>query len=72
MAHVVEVGAVTYPPCHYRAYHVIWVTSIHLGRGRHLPQKPIFHITVQERMNDAALKYTPKAVWPHGTEIYVQ
>ncbi|KAI0953205.1 hypothetical protein AcW1_007484 [Taiwanofungus camphoratus] len=51
-------------------WHTSW--SIHLGRGRHLPQKPIFHITVQERMNDAALKYTPKAVWPHGTEIYVQ
>ncbi|EJF63499.1 hypothetical protein DICSQDRAFT_154002 [Dichomitus squalens LYAD-421 SS1] len=45
---------------------------IHLGRGRTLPDNPKFHITVKERMEDADLKYKPRAVWTAGTETYVQ
>ncbi|PIL22453.1 hypothetical protein GSI_15141 [Ganoderma sinense ZZ0214-1] len=45
---------------------------IHLGRGRDLPNKPKFHVTVKERMEDADLKYTPRAKWTAGTEIYVE
>ncbi|KAI1793368.1 hypothetical protein LXA43DRAFT_972022 [Ganoderma leucocontextum] len=44
---------------------------VHLGRGRDLPEKPKFHVTVKERMEDADLKYTPRARWTAGTETYV-
>ena len=47
------------------------VCRIHLGRGRQLPDAPKFHITVKQRMEDASLKYTPRAKWTAGTEIYV-
>ena len=46
---------------------------IHLGRGRQISDvKPKFHVSVKERMEDAALKYKPRAVWTAGTETYVQ
>jgi hypothetical protein len=44
-----------------------------LGRGRNIyVTNPKFHITVKDRMDDAKLKYTPKAVWKKGTEVYVE
>ncbi|KAF5340127.1 hypothetical protein D9758_013148 [Tetrapyrgos nigripes] len=49
-----------------------WQTSWgwNLGRGRAIVyNNPKFHKTVQERMNDASLKYTPKARWEKGTEV---
>ncbi|KZP18959.1 hypothetical protein FIBSPDRAFT_1045889 [Athelia psychrophila] len=56
-----------------------WVNkwSIHLGKGRKIPfcdknSGPRFHVSVKERMEDQKLKYKPKAVWPQGTEVYVQ
>ncbi|KAH8104644.1 hypothetical protein BXZ70DRAFT_601721 [Cristinia sonorae] len=46
--------------------------GIHLGKGRRIPDiDPKFHRSVQERMADDNLKYTPKAVWKKGTEQYV-
>ncbi|KAH9947605.1 hypothetical protein B0H21DRAFT_323664 [Amylocystis lapponica] len=51
-------------------WHNSW--SINFGRGRIIPEKqPKFHITVKERMGDQALKYTPRARWVHGSEVYV-
>ncbi|KAF8955953.1 hypothetical protein BDZ97DRAFT_1764234 [Flammula alnicola] len=46
--------------------------GIHLGRGREIvdPQ-PNFHVSVQKRIA-SPLKYTPKARWKAGTEIYLQ
>ncbi|KAF7987004.1 hypothetical protein HWV62_91 [Athelia sp. TMB] len=57
-----------------------WVNkwSIHLGKGRNIPccdgqgGGPKFHVSVKERMEDQALKYTPKAVWKKGSEVYVE
>ncbi|KAI0755060.1 hypothetical protein C8Q80DRAFT_407644 [Daedaleopsis nitida] len=52
-----------------------WVRKwwIHLGRGREIMDPaPKFHVTVQERMQDADLKYTPRAKWTAGSETYVQ
>ncbi|KAL4250658.1 hypothetical protein ABKN59_005360 [Abortiporus biennis] len=47
--------------------------SIHFGRARHIPDiKPNFHVSVKERINDAELKYKPRAVWKTGTESYVE
>lgn len=45
----------------------------HLGRGRQAPEdQPVrIHETVRERMQDPTLKYTPRATWKAGTEIYV-
>ncbi|KDQ62719.1 hypothetical protein JAAARDRAFT_171302 [Jaapia argillacea MUCL 33604] len=52
-------------------WHKTW--CFHLGRGRQIcAPHPNFHITVQERMQDKALKYSPKAVWKKGTETYVE
>ncbi|KIM40908.1 hypothetical protein M413DRAFT_445679 [Hebeloma cylindrosporum] len=50
-------------------WHRDW--NFHLGRGRTIvdPQ-PNFHITVKTRMT-SALKYTPKAKWKAGTEVYL-
>jgi uncharacterized protein (DUF2235 family) len=50
-------------------WHREW--SIHLGRGRKIvdPQ-PNFHATVMTRMQ-SPLKYTPKAKWKAGTQVYV-
>ncbi|KAH8987753.1 hypothetical protein EDB86DRAFT_2949235 [Lactarius hatsudake] len=50
-----------------------WVTGWgpHLGRGRDVPLKPLFHESVKTRMNDPKLKYKPRAVYAQGTESYV-
>ena len=46
---------------------------IHLGRGRQISDtKPKFHVSVRERMQDQNLKYTPRAKWTAGTELYVE
>jgi len=50
-------------------WHNSW--TINLGRGRLVYAKPKFHVTVKERMADKSLKYTPRARWTHGTEVYV-
>ncbi|KAF9485751.1 hypothetical protein BDN70DRAFT_870613 [Pholiota conissans] len=51
-------------------WHRNW--SFHLGRGRKIvdPQ-PKFHASVQTRIA-SSLKYTPKAKWKAGTEVYLQ
>ncbi|THH16718.1 hypothetical protein EW146_g3969 [Bondarzewia mesenterica] len=51
-----------------------WVDdwSIHLGRGRWVPDQPKFHESVKIRISDASLKYTPRARYAKGTEIYVK
>ncbi|KAJ7740261.1 hypothetical protein DFH07DRAFT_982833 [Mycena maculata] len=47
--------------------------GFHLGKGRVIPDaQPKFHHTVKERMANAALKYTPKAQWTKGNEVYVE
>ena len=47
--------------------------SLHLGRGRNIPSaRPQFHVTVRERMENAALKYKPAARWKTGCEVYVE
>jgi len=56
-------------------WHSSW--SIHLGKGRLIPDHgpespPKFHVSVKERLADKALKYTPKAKWKAGTEVYVE
>jgi len=50
-----------------------WITgrSINFGRGRLIPSKPLFHKSVQIRMNDPKLKYKPKAQYAKGAESYV-
>ncbi|KAI0064152.1 hypothetical protein BV25DRAFT_1800963 [Artomyces pyxidatus] len=50
-----------------------WVSrwSIHLGRGRVLPENPKFHQSVKIRMDDQALQYTPRARFTKGTETFV-
>lgn len=50
-------------------WHSEW--SFHLGRGRKIvdPQ-PNFHATVMKRMQ-SPLRYTPKARWKAGTQVYV-
>ncbi|KAI0333677.1 hypothetical protein GY45DRAFT_1244065 [Cubamyces sp. BRFM 1775] len=61
--------------CTYQDAAGNWKTKwwIHLGRGRDIPTDapPKFHVTVRERMQDTTLKYTPKAKWTPGTEVYV-
>ncbi|KAA1469715.1 hypothetical protein DENSPDRAFT_638958 [Dentipellis sp. KUC8613] len=51
-----------------------WITkwSFHLGRGRWVPSDPVFHESVKQRMDDPALKYTPRARYKLGTETYVE
>ncbi|EIN12817.1 hypothetical protein PUNSTDRAFT_61007 [Punctularia strigosozonata HHB-11173 SS5] len=42
-------------------------------KGRRIPDiQPNFHISVKERMHNAALHYKPKAKWKTGTEVYVE
>lgn len=43
------------------------------GRGRYVNQSTplLFHETVRVRMQDAALKYTPKAQYEKGAETYI-
>ncbi|KAH9059125.1 hypothetical protein EDB87DRAFT_1624822, partial [Lactarius vividus] len=50
-----------------------WVTiwGPHLGRGRCIPTKPLFHESVKTRMQDPKLRYKPRAVYAQGTESYV-
>jgi hypothetical protein len=50
-----------------------WVTrwSFHLGRGRYVPPKPLFHESVRLRMRDSKCKYKPRARYTEGTETYV-
>ncbi|KAI0648141.1 hypothetical protein C8Q79DRAFT_999579 [Trametes meyenii] len=52
-----------------------WTSTFwpHLGRGRQIPDgaPPKFHVTVQERMQDPTLKYTPRAKWTSGVQVYV-
>lgn len=44
----------------------------HLGKGRVIPDiNPKFHTSVQMRLADPELKYTPKAQWKKDTECYV-
>ncbi|KAH9891558.1 hypothetical protein C8Q73DRAFT_650292 [Cubamyces lactineus] len=61
--------------CTYQDAAGNWKTKwwIHMGRGRDVPTDapPKFHVTVRERMQDPTLKYTPKAKWTPGTEVYV-
>jgi len=49
-----------------------WVTSWwpHLFRGRRVPPNPVFHTSVKIRMDDARLKYKPKAHYEKDTETY--
>ncbi|KAF9525476.1 hypothetical protein CPB83DRAFT_859308 [Crepidotus variabilis] len=45
--------------------------SINLGKGRKIrEEQPIFHASVKTRMLHE--KYTPKARWKEGSEVYVQ
>ncbi|KII90919.1 hypothetical protein PLICRDRAFT_107215 [Plicaturopsis crispa FD-325 SS-3] len=45
----------------------------HLGKGRLITDaRPNFHVTVKQRMSDAALKYKPKACYSAGSENYVE
>ncbi|KAH9030287.1 hypothetical protein EDB84DRAFT_1494683 [Lactarius hengduanensis] len=50
-----------------------WICSwgLHLGRGRYVPPKPLFHESVKTRMQDPKLSYKPRAVYARGTESYV-
>jgi len=51
-------------------WHREW--KFNLGKGRVIREEhPHFHTSVKERMTDAELKYTPKAQWTNGTEVYV-
>lgn len=50
----------------------VWLKehSFHLGRGRRIQdQTPTFHATVKLRMEN--MKYTPKAQWNKGSEVYI-
>lgn len=50
-----------------------WVSkwSIHLGRGRFVPPDAQFHESVKYRMNDSALKYTPRAKYKQSNITFV-
>ncbi|TFK52162.1 hypothetical protein OE88DRAFT_1711915 [Heliocybe sulcata] len=51
-------------------WHKNW--CIHFGKGRSIPDpNPQFHVTVKERMDDAKLKYKPRASWT-GNPVYVE
>lgn len=46
--------------------------GFNLGKGRVIRiEHPKFHVSVKERMEDPKLKYTPKARWTKGQEVYV-
>jgi hypothetical protein len=45
--------------------------SPNFGRGRWVPQDPLFHRSVQIRERDPKLKYKPRARYTKGTERYV-
>jgi len=52
-------------------WHRKW--GFNFGRGRVIHEDhPYFHITVKERIKDAALKYYPNARWTKGQEVYVR
>ncbi|KAI0250935.1 hypothetical protein BJV78DRAFT_1275572 [Lactifluus subvellereus] len=53
--------------------HDEWVGKwrLHLGRGRELPARPLFHESVKIRMDNPILKYSPRARYEMGTEVYV-
>lgn len=45
---------------------------INFGRGRKVRDPhPDFHVSVRERMENADLKYKPRATWTEGSEQYV-
>ncbi|KAF8895648.1 hypothetical protein BD779DRAFT_1609141 [Infundibulicybe gibba] len=45
--------------------------TFNLGKGRVITDaRPRFHATVEQRMNDPASKYAPKAKWTAGTQVY--
>ncbi|KAH9070710.1 hypothetical protein EDB83DRAFT_359405 [Lactarius deliciosus] len=50
-----------------------WVSTwgLHLGRGRDVPPKPLFHESVKTRMKNPIFNYKPRAVYVQGTESYV-
>ncbi|KAH9979975.1 hypothetical protein BGW80DRAFT_1514339 [Lactifluus volemus] len=50
-----------------------WVGNwrFHLGRGRQLPARPLFHESVKIRMDNPGLNYSPRALYEKGTEEYV-
>ncbi|KAN0138084.1 Uncharacterized alpha/beta hydrolase domain (DUF2235) domain containing protein [Lactarius tabidus] len=50
-----------------------WATkwSFHLGSGRYVPPKPLFHESVRLRMQHSKCKYKPRARYTEGTETYV-
>jgi len=51
-------------------WHSTW--SFHLGKGRYVPEeKPMFHESVQKRIEDSSLKYYPKAKFTAGSQVYV-
>jgi hypothetical protein len=55
------------------AHQLVGTCSIHLGRGRVINDPaPNFHVTVRARMQDKSLKYTPRAKWTKGAEVYVE
>ncbi|KAF9465244.1 hypothetical protein BDZ94DRAFT_1234674 [Collybia nuda] len=46
--------------------------SFHLGKGREIQDShPLFHATVKRRM-ESSLKYSPRALWTKGSEVYVR
>jgi len=52
----------------------VWHTSFtfNMGRGRNIfDEHPNFHSSVKTRMQDTSLKYTPRAKWTAGTEVYI-
>jgi hypothetical protein len=49
---------------------LIIVDRPHLFRGRRVPPNPVFHTSVKIRMDDARLKYKPKAHYEKDTETY--
>jgi hypothetical protein len=40
----------------------------HLGRGRLVPPRPLFHTSIKFRMDK--LDYKPRAIYEKGTETY--
>jgi len=50
-----------------------WVTTWwpHFGRGRWVPPNPLFHTSVEIRIDDARLGYKPRARYQRGSQTYV-
>ncbi|EIN07594.1 hypothetical protein PUNSTDRAFT_103627 [Punctularia strigosozonata HHB-11173 SS5] len=62
-------------PIRYQDKEGVWKKkwTFHLGRGRVINDPaPNFHVTVKARVQDTSLKYTPRARWAKGTEVYVE